>query len=95
MNAVPPPDVGVERRFSSWPRRALGFSAGVAVVWLPLWVHASGGASWVLLIALAGLWFAVVRAIRGFTAAAWGILAGIISFIAVLAIIWTIWTVTI
>ncbi len=75
-------------RFRPWTRRVLGSSAGAALVWLSLAGTASTGADWVLLVLLAGLWAALVPAIRGFSAPAWGLLAGLVSWVACIAIIW-------
>jgi hypothetical protein len=85
----PPTDAGAVTRFRPWLRRVLGFSAGVAVVWVPLAVTASTGAAWPLLVSMAGLWGALVRAIRGSSAPVWGFLAGAVSVVAYNAIIWS------
>ena len=82
----PPADDATAR---SWPRRVLGFAAGVAAVWVPLQIYAATGTGWTLAVAGAGLWVVLVLAIRGFSAPAWGLLAGLVSSVACIAIIWT------
>jgi hypothetical protein len=85
----PPVDGGATGPARSWPRRVLGFAAGLAAVWLPLQMFAATGTGWTLAVAGAALWVVLVLAIRGYAAPALGYLAGVIAVVVLLAIVFS------
>jgi hypothetical protein len=88
----PSPDNDVAGRAHCWPRRVVGFAAGVGALWLPLQMHAATGTGWALLLAGAGLWAVLVLAIRGFSAPALGYLAGVVAVAVLPAIVFYAWS---
>ena len=88
----PPPRDGAGGRARALARPGRGFAAGVVSVWLPLQMYAATGTGWAFGVAGAGLWVVLVLAIRGFSAPAFGYLAGVVAVVALLAIVFSNWS---